>query len=940
MHGMRLTLGFSALMFSWLVAANGQSTDTLWSATSSGNWSAGANWRGGTAPATSGTTVHLANLTAGSAVTSTVDAAWAAAGSVNGLVFDTGDGRSTSTGAYTLKGSGLTSFGVGAGGLRMLDLFPGSAQHEIATPLTLTANQTWGGLAPVGGSWPAGPPTYTLRLTQAVAGSTAGIVLTKTGIFGLIVRGANGAFGANIGSIVLGGGALAFANGTTAGNNGNRIDNNTGLTSQGGALVLKPRTDAAGTEDIGPLTLGSGQLRINCETTVLDGTSKATRYRFASLNSGIGASATLVYQPVVGTVVRFTSVTGIPAINGIVGGWAMYSGGTEAEYCTWLAPPTADTDLAYVNGTDRANLNDVVGTTENVDLTSAAPATLTANRTLNSLRYANTSASGTINLGGFQLRLVSGGIANGATSANYGLTFNNGTLTVGELDNSGGTLYLMQGRGGRNITLSTATVVDNGTGPVNVVCSGAPTTVYTFSANNSYSGFTAVNGTPYPIVPSGANTGWTTLSFGSDGASGGDNAPLGKVPSSFVANSIRVNGGALKPSAATTLHANRGIEVSGAGLLADITEANLTINGAISGDGDVVVDGSDSKNCSLAGSSANTYTGNTTIYRKLHLKKSSGNAVPGDVYVLGGESMGSHRGLEWHGPGSDQVADAAVVTLVRAFGSSGGTSYLRLRGFSETIGGLVGTVNTGGEALLVVDNGNAGASTLTIGTAAGSRYRYEGLLQNGSGGTLALAVGGSGIQEIAGTNTYSAGTTVNGGTLQVNNASGSGTGTGSVAVNANGILGGTGIIRPTGANGVTVGGTLAPGASVGTLTVDLGSTTGGVTLSPGAKLSLELGAPGTGDSLRFLNVLAAADVAFNGATIELTDAGNMAPGTYTIMRFYSDGGTALTDTGKPTSGLVVAPGPDRWVGQLDYATPGEIRLVVTESSSGTIVLVR
>jgi autotransporter-associated beta strand protein len=70
---------------------------------------------------------------------------------------------------------------------------------------------------------------------------------------------------------------------------------------------------------------------------------------------------------------------------------------------------------------------------------------------------------------------------------------------------------------------------------------------------------------------------------------------------------------------------------------------------------------------------------------------------------------------------------------------------------------------------------------------------------------------------LTGANGYSAGTTVSGGTLQVNNLVGSGTGPGAVTVASGGTLGGTGII--SGAVTVNSGGVLAPGNPFGALTI-------------------------------------------------------------------------------------------------------------------------
>ena len=103
-----------------------------------------------------------------------------------------------------------------------------------------------------------------------------------------------------------------------------------------------------------------------------------------------------------------------------------------------------------------------------------------------------------------------------------------------------------------------------------------------------------------------------------------------------------------------------------------------------------------------------------------------------------------------------------------------------------------------------------GANNLTVGSNNLSTT-FSGFI-NGSGGSLTKI--GNGTLVLSGENTYSGGTTIQGGKLLINNTTGFGTGSGPVQVNA-GQLGGSGVIS----GDVTIGdashrrGTLSPGDS-------------------------------------------------------------------------------------------------------------------------------
>jgi autotransporter-associated beta strand protein len=123
------------------------------------------------------------------------------------------------------------------------------------------------------------------------------------------------------------------------------------------------------------------------------------------------------------------------------------------------------------------------------------------------------------------------------------------------------------------------------------------------------------------------------------------------------------------------------------------------------------------------------------------------------------------------------------------------TLYLDLGGLDTTIGSPFGTGT--------ITNSGPGAATLILGVDNGNAT-FSGVIQDGAGAT-ALTKTGTGTQTLAGSNTYTGPTMINGGTLDV---------TGSIApsilttVNAGGTLTGDGTVGHT---TVANGGTFAPG---------------------------------------------------------------------------------------------------------------------------------
>jgi MYXO-CTERM domain-containing protein len=130
-------------------------------------------------------------------------------------------------------------------------------------------------------------------------------------------------------------------------------------------------------------------------------------------------------------------------------------------------------------------------------------------------------------------------------------------------------------------------------------------------------------------------------------------------------------------------------------------------------------------------------------------------------------------------------------------------------------------------------------------------------------GPVNLVKSGSGIATLTGANTYAGTTTVDEGTLLVNNASGSGTGTGDVSILSGATLGGTGSLGGT----VNITGILSPGASIGTL------NTGSLMFNHGAGFLYEINTSAATADL----VNSTGNLEINGTvTLSLVDLGSNA----------------------------------------------------------------
>jgi len=254
---------------------------------------------------------------------------------------------------------------------------------------------------------------------------------------------------------------------------------------------------------------------------------------------------------------------------------------------------------------------------------------------------------------------------------------------------------------------------------------------------------------------------------------------------------------------------------------------------------------------------------------------------------------------------------------VEVFGN-GNIDFSRRFVADNTIGSLEG------DGIVYLGEGTLAIGGNNISTSFGGTITEHGGIHEGGPGSISKT--GTSTLILTTANDYSAGTTVESGSLFVNNTTGSATGSEPVSV-AGGGLAGAGIITGplTVGTGTSSGAALAPGASgstTGTLTVQnglslladatynaqLNSTTlladdvtaAGVNIS-GAKIRVgDLGATtlGAGTSFTLINNTSAA--AISGTFTNLADGSTMTVGPNTYQANYEGGdGNDLTLTVVP-----------------------------------------
>jgi autotransporter-associated beta strand protein len=261
------------------------------------------------------------------------------------------------------------------------------------------------------------------------------------------------------------------------------------------------------------------------------------------------------------------------------------------------------------------------------------------------------------------------------------------------------------------------------------------------------------------------------------------------------------------------------------------------------------------------------------------------------------------NGIRVYGPPVFGSANA-----VWNFGTSGGI-YDRNGNVTINLGAVFGGTGSG---LSGANTPTAYLTTYVIG-GVNTNSLFAGVISDGGAAATALVFNGPGSLALSGNNTFSSGTTVNGGALLINSPVGTGTGTGPVSINPGATLGGNGMIA--GQVSFAAGATLAPGYNgAGTLTI-----TNNLGLNNASVLQFDVGTVSD-------RVAVTGDLTVGG-TLNVSAAAGFGPGTYTLFTY---GGTLSIGT------LSFGSVPAGYSYTIDTSVSGQVNLVVALPSFGGI----
>jgi fibronectin-binding autotransporter adhesin len=686
----------------------------------------------------------------------------------------------------TVTGEGLTLSGTGVGGNGALRNVSGTNTWTGATTLTVASEvQTDAGLLTVSGNITAA--NQSLAVDGAGNTTLAGTLslgtgnITKTGAGTLIISGNNTSIGTNI----ITGGTLQVAANTNLGTGNITVDG--GVLRTTGTMAITPTSrvltigTAGGTLDVATgttLTYDGAVAGTGTLTKAGAGTFQTGGTAFNSWTGPLAVNAgtfEITKQGFVGAIDNAAAVTVSNGATLRFNGNAAYTQETIGSLSgggTVINSGAAAVNFVISGASNTTFSGVITDTTNNLNLIKTGTSTLTLSGS-NSYDGATTISNGVIiAASNTALGTASNGttVVSGAGLAlQGGITVSNETLSVAGTGVGGnGALRNLSGTNTWTgaITMTNDAEFQSDAGRMNIATNvtaagfgltvdGAGNTAVSGSLSLGTGGLTKTGGGTLFLTGSNTYTGGTLISGGS--------LQLGEggTTGSLATNSTITNNG--------TLIFNRSD---------NIAQGSAFSSAPISGTGSLIQNGAGT----VTLGASNTYSGTTTINTGA-IRITNGSALGS---VAGGTFVASGAALEIAG-GISVVAEP-IITLNGS--GIGGAGALRNISGSNSYGGLI---TLGSSARVNADSGTLNLTNTATITGSGHTLSFGGagntILQSEiATGTGGLVKDGTGTLILAGNNSYTGGTLISAGTLQVGNGGADGTIAAGSAITNNAIL--------------------------------------------------------------------------------------------------------------------------------------------------------
>ena len=886
-----------ALLLAALPAA--QAANGTWTGGTSTVWDTTANWLGGTVAGSTSANADIATFNSGTYLNSPTAASNYFLG---GLSFGGSNGAITIT-----TGSNISRLNVGSGGIQVASGSSGAVTLGAtgAQGINLTASQSW-----------MNNSTSLLTINRAAVDDAAAL-----GTYTVTING-SGSGGVRV---------LASLHDSTV--NGKDPNRNVAviINSTGGAANFN-----TGSTYSGGTTLTAGLLQIGADASGSVGaiTSSTTGTGGLALNGGTLSSGSTTARTILNAITIGGDVTLGDATNiGALTFSADAAIGSSTRTLTTASAATFSGNITGTGGITKAGSGALTynGTSANTysGLTTVGAGSLTLAKTAGNAIAGNLLVNG----GDVSVTVAGTQIADTAT-----VEVSSGNFTIGTgLNETVATVKLTGGNiigGDATSTLTATTTFDLQSGTNTAILAGTGNATKSTSGTillskaNTYSGGTTLTAGTLQIgvASAGAVGAITSSAIGTGGlALNGGTLSSGSTTARTILNAITIGGDVTLGDATNTgaLSFSADANLGGATrTLTTATGSSATFNGIVS-NGGIIKNGNGTL---IMGTAESTYSGGTTLNAGTLSFGTTRNGSVGNITssslgtgsltlnggTLTGSSSATRAILNALTIGGDVTFGDGVNNGILNFSAGvdlgGATRTLTIANSSVSFNGVVangGLTKAGNTLVLTGNNTYTGATTISSGTlqignggAVGSIDSTSSVNNNGAliynrnnsftagyaiGGTGTLEKQGAGTLTLTGSNTYTGGTKVSTGTLLVNNTSGSGTGSGSLLVSAGATLGGSGEI----AGITTISGILAPGNSIGTLTVANDVTWNGSLLSDGtANWKFELGAANTADLLRITGG-ASEFIKGSGSVFCFDFLGSTETGTFTLVDWDS-----------------------------------------------------